>query len=823
MSDFLSDEEMAKLAASENPGTPDFISDADMAQLADPATPDVAAQLRERTNTFLAPVAAVGQAIDRFTGAPTRAAIGALQDGQNPLAAGWKQFGENPDLAPTGKEISAKAGLSTEEYIPTPFKNLKGETYKVSPAGVAGLGVDLAADPTNALPLIGAAKGSIKLGAETAGIAARSIAPEVSRAAATGGRKAVETTKAILSDFFKPKQAGDWLEYKAIAEKHGIPTEALPEAVEFGPSSKITRVARVQAEGPAGQARLEAFQKSQDSVRDAISEKISEIGDGRVPTRVEAGAAIRDGYNKKLAELLDGSKMTYDRAGQAVKESSGVAALPIPDNAREALLEKIGSVEREASSRMTKGVSASQRSRAAQLKGATDVILQNMGDYDSLTEVLRNLGEVAYGKRQGLELDPPDIRRLRTLYGDVRDTLHATLRDVDPEIAKNLEKTNADLSKFFDERGPLERALGREHMPDETLFKTLVENGDTKKIEALKAMMAPEDLKALKASYLDSLLGRDLEDRFNFAPLRNRIKARHDVIEALFEPEEVKDFTDLIRLGDRFGQPVMSTSGTGASNAFNMSGIIDKAKSAFVDEAWIDTAKAKARAASEEMPTMQGPIKPKDFFGFSGPIPEKLNDVFRQRALDRVLRLDRISATSPLESNDARRELERSNADVQVIRRAPTAGSVAAAEKAGLSSEGQSVIARALANGDNESLMNAAIVLRSDEPEAFARFVKSTDLISKKPVGKQFLTEEEAATPEANRLFDPGALEMERQRIQNDPKINSVEKAKALSQLSERGYIVLPEPAAPETPRPPVAGSVRGLIDALRVPAATEK
>lgn len=53
----------------------------------------------------------VGKFIDTYTGAPTRAAIGAAQNNQNPLSAGWKQFGSNPDLAPSGETLVEKAGI----------------------------------------------------------------------------------------------------------------------------------------------------------------------------------------------------------------------------------------------------------------------------------------------------------------------------------------------------------------------------------------------------------------------------------------------------------------------------------------------------------------------------------------------------------------------------------------------------------------------------------------------------------------------------------------------------------------------------------------
>lgn len=86
-------------------------------------------------------VVAGAKKVDSYTGAPMRAGIAAAQDADslNPVKwaqvgaeAAGKQFGANPDEAPTGEDIVKKAGVS--EGIP---------------AKVAGFGMDLAANPLN--------------------------------------------------------------------------------------------------------------------------------------------------------------------------------------------------------------------------------------------------------------------------------------------------------------------------------------------------------------------------------------------------------------------------------------------------------------------------------------------------------------------------------------------------------------------------------------------------------------------------------------------------------------------------------------------------
>jgi hypothetical protein len=55
---------------------------------------------------------------------------------------------------------------------------------------------------------------------------------------------------------------------------------------------------------------------------------------------------------------------------------------------------------------------------------------------------------------------------------------------------------------------------------------------------------------------------------FTFRSLFNNLRTKKDIATQLFEPGELDNFQHLMYLGDRFGSPVMSSSGTGASNAF---------------------------------------------------------------------------------------------------------------------------------------------------------------------------------------------------------------------------------------------------------------
>lgn len=87
-------------------------------------------------------------------------------------------------------------------------------------------------------------------------------------------------------------------------------------------------------------------------------------------------------------------------------------------------------------------------------------------------------------------------------------------------------------------------------------------------------------------------------------------------------------------------------------------------------------------------------------------------------------------------------------------------------------------------------------------PALAERLVRATVLVSGKPAGQQFLSDEEASTLSAIRSFDPIDVLSERERIARDPKMGSGEKAMKLSAIARNGYVVLDQ-KRPEEMGPP--------------------
>lgn len=141
---FDPDAYMAKISGPD--AAPAFDPDAYMAK--------ISAQGKQGSGAVSAIQAALRK-VDSYTGAPSRAAIAALQDDALSPGKAWDaakaQFGQDPTLAPTGQDIVERAGVP------------KGSTA----ARALGFGMDVASNPTSYIPLgdiIGAgAKGAGRL------------------------------------------------------------------------------------------------------------------------------------------------------------------------------------------------------------------------------------------------------------------------------------------------------------------------------------------------------------------------------------------------------------------------------------------------------------------------------------------------------------------------------------------------------------------------------------------------------------------------------------------------------------------------------------
>lgn len=610
-------------------------------------------------------VARFGQAVDSYTGAPTRAAIGAMQDGRSPLSAFTSQWGESPSKAPSGPEIMVKAGVDNQPIVisadqqrkfdqmnnPGLYASLNkaGVEYqdKELPSKASALGtlVNLGADWTNAIPAVGMLKNvgrGAKAGAEVALDATKALA-KTTRA----GEAIVDTAKATkdaLANVFKPTQAKDFGEFVEIAQKNGIDPSLLPESVEFGPGSVISRGARTVREGPIGEADMAKFETGLNAVSDAIDNHVSKISGGMPLNPIEAGEAIRAGYNKRVDDLFNTVDVTYSRVIDMLP-----GARLTPESA-ESVASKLNSIEKWAKGRVMRGFTKTDRTQGEQVLAAINAVRAGNGSLKQTYEAMTDIGRVAFKQAKTAASDvPPDVEKFRDLYFKLREEfINTTARLGGPDMADDLINSNQLITMFHQDKAPIAKLLANKEIAPEKLFKSLIVNGDSKRIVALKEILSPEEFNQLRGSYLESIIQRDSYGRVNFGALRTALQRNQSIVSSLFTPEEITDLGQVVKLGERFGPAVLSTSGTGGSGLYR--NMLEGIKSGATNRTTLEYMKDAARGRSAKVAEKAAREAPKS-------APSSQLDSFRRTSGEEALKYSQIYG-----SQETAREKEKNSA-----------------------------------------------------------------------------------------------------------------------------------------------------------------
>lgn len=592
------------------------LSDADLMALRD-------AKAKEAQNPAMKVLSSAGEGLkkglevyDSYTGAPTRAAISAAQDGENPISAFSGQFGEDPNKAPTGQQIARKAGVSGPSVIrsakdqeefdrihnPGIFaaKKKMGVAYEdvvSDPSAVAGFGVDVAADPT--LGVGGALKGAGKVLGATSNIA-KGLAAGTAKAALNVGDAATGTkifsktpevisgvardTAGALKRLFKPTQSKDFGELRAIAQKNGIDPTLLPESVEFGQVSTISRMSRNLRESPIGQEELERFEEGLNRVQGAFDSRLATLGGGQIPTKVQAGDAIREGFDKTVDKFFQAQDLTHSKIIEAMP------GLPLSPQAMASVESKLKGLEHWAKGRTQRGFTNADRMQGEQVLRAIDAVRsgkvstntlkkgtkysswvkEDLYSYKRMYETLSDIGRVAFKSKYVAADVPPDVDKFRDLYFTIRDALTETAGAAAGEpVKQELIRANKEISDFLTKKAKIASLIQNPKIPPENVFNSLVLNGNSEGIQALREMLPPEQFALVKSAFLEGVTARNVDHSFNFNTLYKALRNKQSAAMALLEPDELVDVIELVRLGDSFGPEVLSTSGTGASSLFS--------------------------------------------------------------------------------------------------------------------------------------------------------------------------------------------------------------------------------------------------------------
>jgi hypothetical protein len=577
-----------------------------------------------------------GKFVDSLGGAPARAMIGEAQKGiglPNPteesdaaleaqgftikqnedpnqqrtagqaigdiFAKGVSQFGSDPSTAPTGKEIVQKAGVNGELQ---PAQMMANEVLKRATGGilgnittsdVAGLAMDVAADPFLLIPgkaLMKGAKAAPKAVLRTSAKAADILAGTDKFTDVVNATE--EATKGVIKSMkarFAISKAVDAQDYLKLADQLGIDRKILPEAVEYGTDSLLARQGRVIAEGPLGAQRLENYGEVISKINNAVDKTIDSFSPVKIAGKADAGNYLVKSLDDATKSFFDSMDLTYNKI---LENSPGMT---MTKSSQANIESALNGIEKFAKGRVSRGI-GSQRSEAAELLKAVEAIRNSNGTLKQTLEALRNIGEEAYKSSNSMAAAnrmPIDVKRLRKLYTDVRKEVLSTVRSrYGQKTADGLAANNKMIEEFLGEQSVIGKIINRPNAAPEDIFKSLIENGNTKEIDALASMLPKENMNALKSELLRSIVKKNADGIILADSTIKELNKRTDVLVKLFNPEEMKQIDNLLRFQKRLGRPVMSTSGTGASNAFN--NLMNEAKGVVANEATIETLKKQA-------------------------------------------------------------------------------------------------------------------------------------------------------------------------------------------------------------------------------------
>jgi hypothetical protein len=271
--------------------------------------------------------------VDSYTGAPLRAGMQAFQRGESLSDVGKaakSQFGENPDLAPTGEDILANAGVPRDFTIQLPnggvprefqtpdLKNVKKEV-SINPAAIGGFALESVTDPINYIPVGPLAKGAVKATEKAAEVVAsplansfRKFAEQRAVKATTGEsisalRKLTKTTLQDAGDIEKAERAISRVGSDVLDEGS---IKALSTVEDIAPRLSESRKKYGAMIGEVGAQVDKINPKSVDAKK--IADKITDFANSIPGT--SAGKRLQEKLIDEAANFETLGKMSFEDA-----------------------------------------------------------------------------------------------------------------------------------------------------------------------------------------------------------------------------------------------------------------------------------------------------------------------------------------------------------------------------------------------------------------------------------------------------------------------------------------------------------------------------
>jgi hypothetical protein len=483
---------------------------------------------------------------------------------------------------PTPRQRLNPTTMQWESGIPKTEQTPGGPDQGMSPGLASGLGYTtdaLAPTGLEGLPLF------LSLGTKLTGKTVTGVAQAAAKTADAirGGNEAESILEgarqglknygarqaAKVDEVLNPKLAPDAGRYKAIGQALGMtPEELAHPAIEYGELSTPARRNKVLAQGEGGQPILDRHNAITEKIQKGFDNSVQAIG-GHPMEPVQAGQMIRQG-------VIDGAKRIA--SGVTASHNSIIEQFPglmVNGAEMEGLASKINGVEKFAKGRAMRGVVPEQRAAAQTLLDAVGAIRNSNGSYKQLNEAREMIGDVAFDNVGDIAKIPTDIQKLRDLYFGINEALTGTVGKLDKvranqfrapgtsfePIKEKLIESNKILHEMFQDESAVGRALGNAQKAPEAIFNEALLHGDTRKIQALRNLLTPEEFAKAKGAYINALIKKGKEG-FTYKAAKNTLAQNRSTIGELFSdrPDEIEGLKSIIDLGDRVGAPLLPGS-----------------------------------------------------------------------------------------------------------------------------------------------------------------------------------------------------------------------------------------------------------------------
>lgn len=565
--------------------------------------------------------------VEKYAYAPARSAYLSIAAGEPTKApkAFAEQFGAPPEEAPTMAEVMRVAGVPevqvpvlppgiqspTEAMIAYQMQNKLKAQPTISLPELTGMGAEMALDPAAAMiggatqlakgakfvpsmvgavakPIVGttleyAVKPVVKgvaglVAGGAAGIIKDTAAAE--KAAKTAGiavEKIYEGAKQLpqkavtVYENLKPNIRDKYVDQVLLAQRNGIDTNLIVDnpSLLYGENEFVTKAKRTEA-GMGVSNLAEKYDELQLQVGDALENNIQNVTKGQaVNNQVNAGQKLVEAFDKKVDEVFNNAETRYSN----VLEKAGNPKMNNDQKAK--LFGRLEQIQKEQQRIVdTEAFSPTAKQQAQSTVNAINVVIDSIieGDTDALVRQMQSAGKAANkpGRYVGeLAAIGPDRKVLDNIYTELKGSVKDIVASSNPKLLGELEQSNKLLSDFFDKTkfisGTISKAKNEEK-PFEAVYKDLIGSANSLKLKAVSELFSgTEELEAVRGQVLYDLLAKRAGESPAFQTVKKSFQEQpiRRKLEALFNPNELKDFEGLIDLGKDMGAKEINTSRSG--------------------------------------------------------------------------------------------------------------------------------------------------------------------------------------------------------------------------------------------------------------------